>query len=220
MTQQVVSSPNRLTGGMLIGVGERFAFQEIGGWTVEMTWREGDYQGGPAGMWIRPTDTDSPPQGGLSSTVLRQIDFRKAKDNLVKDLEARPHGWRGTPDQQRARDAERVERIRYQLAKGISPEYLALLASNYILRVNSGQPKPVESLADDLGKPLQTIRGHLWRARKDGLLSGSAGRKGGDLTVKAMTILQQMPKPAPQPQQAMSLIYDDPPAGMEDDRDR
>jgi DNA-binding IscR family transcriptional regulator len=78
------------------------------------------------------------------------------------------------------------------------------------LESNNGQTKPVERLAEDLGKPLQTIRGHLWQARKRGFLKGSPGRKGGDLSIEAMTILQQMPKQPP------SLIDADPPAGMEE----
>lgn len=181
-------------------------FQDLGDdWVAEMTWREGDYQGGPAGIWIHLKDPDQPPQGGLSSTVLRGIDFRAAKAELHKQLESHPHGWRGSPAKQQERAAERLERLRYQLSKGITPEYLALLSSNYVLRVKDGQPKPVERLADELDKPLQTIRGHLWQARKQGLLTGSAGRKGGDLTPEAMAIIQNMPK------QSTSLIDADPP---------
>src|SRR3954468_524985 len=126
-------------------------------WEIDLEWHEGDYQGGPAAMWIRPMNPDSPPQGGLSSTVLRQVDFREAKAKLQKQLASDPHGWRGSPARQQKQDAERLERLREQLAKGVSTEYLALLSSNYILRVNSGQPKPVEHLAEDLGKSLQTI---------------------------------------------------------------
>jgi hypothetical protein len=174
-------------------VGSKFGFQHLGDdWVVEMEWREGDYDGGPAGMWIRPADPDSPPAGGLSSTVLRRIDFRTTKAKLLKELATNPHGWRGSPERQKELDADRVEKLRLQLANGVTPEYLALLASNYIHRVKSGQPKPVERLAEDLGRPLQTIRGHLWRARKDKLLKGSPGRKGGELSIEAMTILQQL----------------------------
>lgn len=197
---------------------ERFVFQELGDeWVVEMSWLDGDYQGGPAAMWIRPVDPDAPPPGGLSSTVLREINFRDAKAKLVKNLTLNPQGWRGPPEKQAEREAKNVEHLRNQLANGVTPEYLALLASNYIRRVNSGQPKPVERLAEDLGKPLQTIRGHLWKAKKQGLLVGSPGKKGGELTVEAMTILQQMPK-AIMPPEAKSLVSTDPPGGTEDEQ--
>jgi hypothetical protein len=195
----------------------RFVLQELGeDWTVEMEWREGAYEGGPAAIWIRPTDPDNPPPGGLSSTALRAINFRDAKTQLVAKLSTDPHGWRGSPDKQAALEAESIERLRHQLANGISAEYLAMLASTYVRRVKSGQPKPVEQIAEDLGKPLQTIRGHLWQARKQGFLTGSAGRKGGDLTVEAMRVLQQMPKPSKSMLPPKSLIHDEPPAGMEE----
>nr|WP_052741149.1 sigma-70 family RNA polymerase sigma factor [Mycobacterium sp. UM_NZ2] len=197
----------------------RFVFQNLGDdWEIDMEWREGDYQGGPIGMWIRPLDPDNPPHGGLSSTVLREIDFRKAKAKLHQDLAAHPHGWRGEPSKQAQQDGDRLARLRDELAKGITPEYLALLCSNYVQRVNSGQAKPVERLAEDLGKSAATIRGHLWQARRQGLLIGSAGRKGGTLTPEAMAIIQRLPKqPNPEiPVQRISLIHDGPPGGMED----
>ncbi|WP_071289830.1 sigma-70 family RNA polymerase sigma factor [Mycolicibacterium llatzerense] len=197
-----------------------FVFQNIGDdWTVEMQWKAGDYEGGPAAIWIHPVDPDNPPSGGLSSTVLRSINFRAAKDKLVSDLAAESRGSRTRAAKQAEREEQAVEQLRHQLAKGITPEYLALLSSNYVRRVTSGQPKPVEQIAADLGKPLQTVRGHLWQARKQGLLTGSAGRKGGDLTVEAMTILQRM-SASEKPKKRPSLIHDDPPAGAEDATDR
>lgn len=164
-------------------------FQNVGEWVVEMEWRDGDYQGGPAGLYIRPTDPESPPPGGISSTVLRGINFREAAAELHADLAKRPRGILDEVEKARARHAQQ---LRDELAKGVSVEYLAKLSSEYVWRVNRGQPKPVERIAQDLGKSLQTVRGHLWQARKQGLLTGSAGRKGGDLTTKAMTLLQQM----------------------------
>lgn len=181
-----------------------------------MTWREGDYEGGPLGMWIRPADPESPPSGGISSTVLRSIDFRKAKAKLVDDLARNPEGWRGhLKKAKQASSAARVERLRHEMAGGVNrPSYLALLASDYIHRVQDGQHKPVEHLAEDLGKPLQTVRGHLWQSRKRGFLLGSPGRKGGVLSPEAMAVIQNLPK------QPTSLIDADPPAGMEERDDR
>jgi biotin operon repressor len=171
-----------------------FVYQDLGDdWIVEMRWRDGDYQGGPEMVVIRPKDEDSPPPGGISSTALRSIDFRAAKAQLQKQLSDRPHDRRGKTTAKTEED--RIRRLRDLLADGITREYLALLASDYVQRVNSDQPKPVERLADELGKSLQTVRGHLWQARTQGLLTGSPGRKGGDLTMEAMTLLQRMAKP-------------------------
>ncbi len=159
------------------------------GWVVEMEWPEGETQGGPATLVVRPTDPESYPAGGLSSSVLRRINFRDASAQRRKQLAV---GER----RQKSRDkyeAKRLDRIRDELAKGISPEYLALLSSLYVSRVNRGQPKPVEAIAHDLGKGVQTIRGHLWQARtQHHLLKGSAGRKGGELTPVAIKILERI----------------------------
>jgi hypothetical protein len=126
--------------------------------------------------------------------VLRGINFRDASAQLRKQL-AGGERWQKSREKY---EAGRIDRIRDELAKGISPEYLALLSSLYISRVNSGQPKPVEAIADDLGKGLQTLRGHLWQARKQGLLTGAHGRKGGQLTPEATQILERIVPNAPE----------------------
>lgn len=157
-------------------------------WVVEMEWPEGETHGGPAKLVVRPADPGSYPPGGLSSTVLRGIKFRDASAQLRRQLAS---GQR----RQKSRDkyeTERLNRIRDELAKGLTPEYLALLSSLYVSRVNAGQAKPTEGIAEDLGKGLQTIRGHLWQARKQGLLTGSTGRKGGQLTPEASLILKRI----------------------------
>ena len=168
---------------------ERVVVQDLGtDWVVEMEWPEGHTQGGPGVLVIRPADPESCPAGGLSSTVLREINFREASAQLRRQIAL---GGRG----RKARDtyhAERINRIRDELSHGVTPEYLALLSSLYVSTVNSGQPKPVERLAEDIGKGLQTIRGHLWQARKQDLLTGSTGRKGGHLTPKATKILERI----------------------------
>ncbi|KXF54643.1 hypothetical protein AXA44_40545 [Rhodococcus sp. SC4] len=164
-------------------------------WTVKMAWpEEGDIQGGPIELLVTPSDPQTYPAGGISSTVLRSVDFRAAMATLRSQL-ANADRWRRRSDEY---EAGRIERIRDALAKGVTPEYLALLSSAYVSRVNSGQAKPVERLAEDIGKSLQTIRGHLWRARKEGLLTGSAGRKGGQLTPEASAILSRIVPGAPQ----------------------
>ncbi|NKS29581.1 hypothetical protein GS534_02995 [Rhodococcus hoagii] len=170
----------------------RFVIQDLGnGWVAELEWREGEFGGGPAGLLIRPADPEAPPKGGLSSSVVRGVNFRAASAELRNDLAARPKGLLADIEE-KGRSA-RIARLRDASVEGLTTTYLALLASEYVQRVERGLPKPVERLAEDLGKPLQTVRGHLWQARKQGLLLGSAGKKGGVLSVEAMTILQQLP---------------------------
>src|SRR6476661_2590081 len=116
-------------------------------WVVAMEWPEGKTQGGPGVLVVRPADPESYPAGGLSSTVLRAINFREASAKLRKQI-AFDERWDESKEKY---EADRVNRVRDELAKGISPEYLALLSSLYISRVNRGQPMPVDKIAEELG---------------------------------------------------------------------
>ena len=161
---------------------------DLGEWVAEMEWPEGQTQGGPVTLLVRPADPDAYPTGGLSSTVLRRINFREASALLQRQRTA------GTVRQKvlDRLDAKRLDRLRVELSNGITTDYLALLSSVYLARVNRGLPKVVESIAEDLGKGLQTIRGHLWQARNQGLLIGAQGRKGGKLSPEAWKIVDTM----------------------------
>ncbi len=90
-----------------------------------------------------------------------------------------------------------MNRVRAELAHGVTDEYLALLSSAYVSATKRIDSNPNEYLAEHLGKSVQTIRGHLWKARKQGLLTGSAGRKGGALTPEATAILERLVPNAP-----------------------
>lgn len=173
--------------------GERIVVQDLGEWVVRMEWPEGVQSGGPGVLVIEPADPDSYPVGGLSSTVLRQVDFRGAADRLRAQLATRK---RRSKAHERY-EQDRSERLREALRHGVTEEYLALLASAYVSAVNRGQTKPLEHLADMTGKTASTIKGHLWQARKKGLLTGSAGRKGGQLTDKATKVLERIVPGAP-----------------------
>lgn len=159
--------------------------QEIGGWTVEMYWNEDDIQGGPSKLVIRPTDEKDVPPGGISSTVLREIDFRTGAAKARERVAAEDHAF--------AQD--RPPRLPMPILRatleqgGITDAYLVLLAMEYIARVDRGDPKPVDHIAGELGKSPGTIKGHLWQARNRGLLKGgSAGRKGGYVPPEAAQI--------------------------------
>ncbi|MEI5100084.1 hypothetical protein RB200_17930 [Streptomyces sp. PmtG] len=71
----------------------------------------------------------------------------------------------------------------------MTDEYLAMLASAYVNYLNSGGKGPLAHLAERVGKSESTVKGHLWQARKRGLLVGAPGRAGGLLTIKATAIL-------------------------------
>lgn len=192
--------------------------QEFDGWIVEMEWRD-DLQGGPAGLLIRPVDPDEVPTGGVSSTVLRSINFREASAKLHDNIARYPDGWKSPTKAAQAKldnERDRIAQVRDALASGITPEYIALLSVEYVTRVERGDTKPVEQIADDLGKGLQTVRGHLWRARREGYLTGSAGRKGGTLTEQSKAIVRKLPKPPKHTAEPTSLVDVDPPGDVTD----
>ncbi|MFD9905818.1 hypothetical protein [Streptomyces sp. NPDC059063] len=159
--------------------------QEIGPWVVEMQWPEGVTQGGPAVLVVRPRDRESPPLGGISSTVLREIDFKEAAERLRAKVATSEMRTQVREEY----EAGRTERLRKALAQGVTDEYLAMLASAYVNYLSSGGKGPLAHLAERVGKSESTVKGHLWQARKRGLLIGAPGRAGGLLTLKATTIL-------------------------------
>lgn len=167
----------------------RVVVQDVGaGWVAEMEWREGVLHGGPDVLVIRPADETDPPHGGLSQTVLRRLDLKAATDTLRRQL-AHLDTLSGSHD--------RDDRIKQALSHGVTDEYLALLSSRYVGIVNHGQAGPLDALAEITGKTASTVKGHLWQARKRGLLEGSAGRAGGKLTAKASRVLADIVPNAP-----------------------
>lgn len=155
-------------------------------WVVVMEWPDGVDNGGPCRLEIKPVGDC--PLGGLSSTVVRQIDFRRAVENMREQVAS---------STQRNAEHEAVEawrrgRLRTALAEGVTEHYLVLLSDAYVRTVNRGQANPNDYLAEMAGKSTSTVRGHLWQARKQGFLTGSPGRKGGQLTSEAATILERL----------------------------
>ena len=166
----------------------RTVAQQVGEWVVTMEWPDGVENAGPGRLMIEPSEPDTHPVGGLSSTVLRQIDFRQAIEEFRRQLAL---------SQEQATVSENVERMRFrrireELNEGVTDHYLAMLSSAYVTAVNRGQAKLNDYLAEMIGKPTNTIRGHLWQARKQGFLTGSPGRKGGRLTPKSTEILERI----------------------------
>lgn len=162
--------------------------QKLGGWVVEMSWAQDEIQGGPSMLVIRPKDPNNVPAGGLSSTVLREVDFRAAAAELRELMSADADFMKSVREWQQD-GASPIDYVREALSEGVTDAYLALLAAEYVGRVDAGQQKPVDQLAEELGRSLGTVKGHLWQARTRGLLEGgSAGRKGGQLSDAAQKL--------------------------------
>ena len=156
-------------------------------WVAEMQWPEGKTQGGPAVLVIHSADPASYPAGGLSQTVLREVDFKGALDKLRRQLESSKR-W----DQARRQNQETVVAALVDHAGGsITPEYLALLSRVYVGAVNHGQAKPLDYLAEVTGNSPAAIKNHLWQATRKGLLERSSGRAGGRVTEKAATLISK-----------------------------
>ncbi|ORJ97763.1 hypothetical protein [Prescottella equi] len=81
----------------------------------------------------------------------------------------------------------------YNNGKGrVSDEYLARLAAAYELLVPEGRGVST-ALAEALGKPVPTVKGHIMRARRAGYLSEAIeGREGGEATASARDLLQKV----------------------------
>lgn len=160
--------------------------QDVGDdWVAVMEWPDGATDGGPSKLIIKPLD--KMPVGGLSSTVLRQIDFRSAIETFREHIAESARHSQVAPDAVRAFERKQ---LRSALSEGITDRYLAMLAFEYVRATERGQSNINDYLADLVGKPVGTVRGHLIRARRDGLLSGTHGRKGGSLSPEAHNLVE------------------------------
>lgn len=167
--------------------------QEIGPWQAHMEWPADMDQGGPWYMTIRPNPSASPEElaGGLSSTVLRQVDFRQAADK-----------WREVSavlDTEKAEAARQLANLagdlsvilRENITEGINDRYLAWLAFAYVTLVKRGEKSVTANLAELVRRRPETIRAHLKLARSHGLLTTIRGRAGGHLTPEAEEIIRR-----------------------------
>lgn len=159
--------------------------QQIGDdWVVIMEWPEGVENGGPSRLVIEPID--KMPVGGLSSTVLRRVDFKGGIEGLREQIAASAAREEETKG---LREFERKQ-IRALMSDGVTQQYLSILAWHYVRAADRGQANINEYLAGLVGKPVGTVRGHLMRARREGLLSGTHGKKGGELSAAASELVE------------------------------
>lgn len=171
-------------------------------WHVQAMWPDGE-QGGPAMLVIQPSadyDGAEPPAGGLSHTLLRDIDFAYGRALLRQRLE-QSKDWqaRRADSEQKVVDALKA----HAEDQRVTDAYLALLSRVYVAMSNEGQQKPNDVLAEMVGKTPAAIRNHLWQATRKKFLERSAGRAGG----------RMMPQGAAEVGKALGHDAEQPPEG-------
>ncbi|WP_338603534.1 hypothetical protein [Saccharopolyspora sp. SCSIO 74807] len=163
--------------------------QDIWPWQVSMEWPKDVDQGGPWYLAIRPHPgaSDEELAGGLSSTVLRKLDFKKAAEEWREVSKSE-----GSFELTQAMLDEVSSTLKDASKEGVTDEYLSFLAYLYVEFVQLGFQPVTTNLAELAGRRPETIRAHLKSARTQGLLTAVKGRAGGKLTGKAQEILASM----------------------------
>lgn len=157
--------------------------RQLGSWVVKMDWPD-DAEYGPRRMEIYPAEDATPEdvQTGLSTTVLRRVDFRTGRQTVDE--------VRMTDE-----DQERVHAIEYlrlsAADRSITDEYLVGLGAAYVELVKVREPNVTAKLAEITGRAPETIRIHLGKVRKAGYLTTIPGKAGGHLTDAAREILNR-----------------------------
>ncbi|MDV6246884.1 hypothetical protein [Rhodococcus opacus] len=157
--------------------------QEIGPWVVTFEWADDSTEGGPSSVTITPGPNATPADiaQGLSSTVLREVDFKSAvnahlgitrQTASTEDIDTRSNALRNLLE-----------------AEGVSELYLAHLADAYVTLVQSGVHNVSGKLGEMTGRTPGAILQHLKKARKASLLTATPGRAGGQLTNSARELL-------------------------------
>lgn len=156
-------------------------------WRAQMQWGSGELQGGPAIVLLQPNNPgDSVPDGGISHTLLREIDFRAALDALRRSI-ASADEWRTSREESTRRVLGLLKE--HASSPNVTDDYLALLARAYVGAVNQGKTGPLQYLAEVTGKTPAAIKNHLWRSTRSGFLERSPGRAGGHVTNKGAAVL-------------------------------
>ncbi|MFE4701267.1 hypothetical protein ACFRIC_29830 [Streptomyces sp. NPDC056738] len=164
--------------------------QQQGAWVVRMWWPPGPISGGPQRITIEAAE-DVPAREvarGISTTVLRRLDVGAALK-----LAKRTPGAQRTLEEAAAKLNEMGEAARFALeGEGVSDHYLTLLVAAYAAMADFGASAPVPWLSRLIGRRPETVKDHLKRARRDGLLTTVAGKAGGELTDKAQAVLEEV----------------------------
>lgn len=164
--------------------------QEIGPWQVHMEWPRATDQGGPRWITVRPRPDASEDElaGGISSTILRQVDFTAA-GTAWRQAAARLDPDRAELIDLANRSIVLSQALRAEFERnGMSDEYMALLAVAYGEVVSAGERSVNANLAALVGRRPETVRGHVKAARARGFLSSVKARAGGHASDEAREI--------------------------------
>ncbi|MFJ6123793.1 hypothetical protein ACIQKE_01735 [Streptomyces griseoviridis] len=165
--------------------------QRQGAWVIRMWWPSGPITGGPQRVTVEAAEGAPAAElaRGVSTTVLRRLDIPGAVKEAEKAAPALEEGARKAIEQM-----EEAGRVAGALlsTEGVSVRYVALLAATYVQMTAMGTPRPADALARLIERRPETVKDHLKKARRDGLLTTVTGKAGGELTGKAREVLRGM----------------------------
>ncbi|GGV14506.1 hypothetical protein [Streptomyces spectabilis] len=162
--------------------------QHQGAWDIRMWWPSGPVTGGPQRITIEKAE-DAPARDvarGISTTVLRRLDLPAA---VKAAEEAGPSLEEGAREITQMVEEAGATAKRLLELEGVSAPYLVMLSAVYVQMATIGARRPIDWLARLIERRPETVRDHLKKARRDGLLSSMAGKAGGELTEKAQAVL-------------------------------
>lgn len=137
----------------------------------------GDIARGPQGLTISRVEVISTSPNGVTGSVLRKIQVGEIL-NSVRATIARASQGAGEPSP----EARRSQGTRSGGRAGLSDQLLRDVAVAYLAGTAPGQPPgAVKRMAEELGRPEETVRTWIGRARRDGWLGpGVKGRAGAE----------------------------------------
>src|SRR5690606_16901768 len=151
----------------------------LDGWKVHMSWERPI--GGPVRMVIEPEEPGNPPEGGITSSVLRRVDPSEALERL-----------RANNPSAAEVDPSRFDDLLAALVDdGVTDKFLAVFSAAYVSRLEAGESGVAATLAAIMNRSLPTARGYIREARRRGLLTGGAGRAWGTITDKTRKVLRE-----------------------------
>ncbi|MFF4601609.1 hypothetical protein ACFY12_02465 [Streptomyces sp. NPDC001339] len=136
--------------------------QQVGPWTVRAVWGDGPF---PVELHIT-TDDQEAEQRGITSTLLRDVKLSRS-GRTSQETEAA-----------RSQFSRRLRELRGLDTSGrgaVTEDYLRKLAQLYGLALKTRSTTPVKDIADALGRNPGTIKNHLTKARKLGILEEETG---------------------------------------------
>ncbi|MGD6754291.1 hypothetical protein [Streptomyces sp. BH105] len=136
--------------------------ERVGPWTVRAVWGDGPF---PVELHITTEDPEAEARG-ITSTLLREVKL------------SRSGGTSGEAEAARSQFSRRLREVRGLDTSGrgaVTEDYLRKLSKLYELALKTMSTTPVKDIADALGRNPGTIKNHLTKARKLGILQEETG---------------------------------------------